>query len=265
MSLATTSLNRAGLGAAQAFETRYRVYPLLLIPVLYIVFCQIVTKKYINIYFSIFLLFSLLLYSITFNVYLKHIKARSYSFQYDALIYKTDPEYASLSYPNQIIAKDLMKSFIARGLYQMPVPSLELFSTVQSVRLPGETNNITHNFDNFIGGESGPYLKITGWAITKGISSYQSTVSIVLNSASETYVIDSKAIDRPDVTKGFTPRNHLYTTGPIDTTTYNYDDSGFFVFIPKKSFVAGVYKVGILIRRTDGTYARQFTDRTVTI
>ena len=44
----------------------------------------------------------------------------------------------------------------------------------------------------------------------------------------------------------------------------NFDDSGFFAFIPKGDLEAGQYKIGIYIKK-DNTNAFQYTDKIITI
>ena len=111
-----------------------------------------------------------------------------------------------------------------------------------------ETNNISMSIDRLEGDEKG--LKIEGWALINGMSSEQSDIYIILKSDKKVYLLDVDKRRRPDVTAHF--------------KTLNFDDSGFFIGIPKYSLDSGPYGIGIFIRNNK-TDALQYTEKTITI
>jgi hypothetical protein len=269
MSVATTSLTRAGFGTVQAFSTRYRIYSLLIISVIYLSVERVIPIKARPYYLSLFVLFSLFLNWSAFNTYDSHMRHWSNTFLYDAAVYNADTSFASVSHYAPPVAKERLRQFVAKGYYQVPDPPINIHAAVSPANLSTETNNVTFYFDNIIGEGQRPYLKITGWAITKGIPSSDSHIFLIFHSNTHTFSISTLPIYRDDVTTNFSPKRQLFHDKPIKYFDHknltNYNNSGFFMFLKKQALPPGVYRLGILISREDGTHAFKFTDKEITI
>jgi hypothetical protein len=121
---------------------------------------------------------------------------------------------------------------------------------LHQIQLPTETDDIMYAFD--ISTEDPRVVVIErSWAFIKGEDSENSKVYIVLKSASQTYIFDTHAEERPDVTR------HFQELG------LNLDYSGFMTLIPARKIDNGEYTVGIYITKGD-IGALQYTDRAIT-
>lgn len=148
------------------------------------------------------------------------------------------------SFPRVRLLDHRNKPYPRRILY-------EFESKLQTIPFPQETGNITLSIDKLEeDGEIVKNIKIEGWAFINGTGSEESNCYIILKSDKKFYIFDSYKRKRPDVTAHF--------------KTMNFDDSGFFAFIPKGDLEAGQYKIGIYIKK-DNTNAFQYTDKIITI
>jgi hypothetical protein len=127
----------------------------------------------------------------------------------------------------------------------------EFESTLQKVPLPRETDNISFSIDRLEeDGQIVKNIKIEGWAFIGGTNSEESNCYIVLNSDIIFYIFNSDKRKRPDVTAHF--------------KTMNFDDSGFFAFIPKGDLEPGQYRIGIYVKKGKMN-ALQYTDKIISV
>jgi hypothetical protein len=114
--------------------------------------------------------------------------------------------------------------------------------------LPPETNNLVGDLLGLYD-ENDNYISIGGWAAIEGMGAENTVISIVLQSDKHSYVCQTVATDRPDVTAHF--------------NTFNFDKSGYHAAISKKDLAPGKYKLGIRIVKKNTIIALQFTDQII--
>jgi ubiquinone/menaquinone biosynthesis C-methylase UbiE len=114
--------------------------------------------------------------------------------------------------------------------------------------LPKETKQVSYYIDSFSQDKS--KIEISGWGYIKGEGSENSKIYIILASDRNHYIFDTTLVKRPDVTAHF--------------KTLNFDDSGFFAFIPEGSLVPGQYRIGIYIKKGETNYL-QYTNKIITV
>jgi hypothetical protein len=115
--------------------------------------------------------------------------------------------------------------------------------------VPPVTNDVTYYLDEFIDRPGAVFLR--GWAAVNGQNSRWSTISIVLQSASGTYIMRAFCHERRDVTDWF----HRIA---------DYDDSGFIANIPKIHLPKGEYRVGLFIQKGE-TRSLTYTPKRILI
>jgi len=99
-----------------------------------------------------------------------------------------------------------------------------------AIQLPEETKNIESHLTLT---EDDQSFKIkNGWALIKGVNSYTTEIYLVLKSASETKILNTKSINRPEVSARFGK---------------NYYSAGFNCKIPKNQLKKGRYRIGLLL------------------
>ena len=115
--------------------------------------------------------------------------------------------------------------------------------------LPSETGGIRSNIDR-VESHGHTTLDVAGWAFIEGEDSEGGEIFIVLRSERKTYVFDTMAAPRPDVTAHF------------EELGLNLAYSGFMTLIPARTVASGEYTIGIYIRKGD-IEALQYTLHTV--
>jgi hypothetical protein len=120
------------------------------------------------------------------------------------------------------------------------------------LQLPAETTNMRYEIDYiFTDGHSG--VEIHGWAFVDGQDSQDRELYIVLKSAHQTYVFDTRVELRPDLL-------------PDEEFVSSADYSGFKTLIPARKISNGEYIVGVYIRfylRNRVIESLYYTDRVV--
>lgn len=122
-------------------------------------------------------------------------------------------------------------------------------SRLQNIALPVESQGIISTIDACrVADEAGrKFVDITGWAFIEGQGSENSTTSLVLKSAQNTYIFDTILMDRPDVTSAYGKQG------------INLDHSGFMTRIPLEVVENDIYELGIYIHKPD-VEALQYAD-----
>ena len=109
---------------------------------------------------------------------------------------------------------------------------------LQQLQLPAETNNIRYELDKcYTDGRT--VVDIRGWAFVEGQDSKNRELYIVLKSAHQTYVFDSKVMLRQHLIQNY------------EALCLNVKYSGFRTIIPTRKIRNGEYTVGIYIRGGD--------------
>ena len=138
--------------------------------------------------------------------------------------------------------------FLAEPLFDR-VERIPGEASLHQLQLPAATDDIRYGFD-VISVQDRGVVETGGWAFIEGQDTDGSSIFIVLQSADRTYVLDTQAVRRPDVTKHFKELN------------LNLDLSGFTVLIPASEIASGEYIIGIYISKGD-IEALQYTARIV--
>lgn len=114
-------------------------------------------------------------------------------------------------------------------------------SKLQQVSLPEESQGMRFNIENVkeVDADGTQLVEIGGWAFLEGHNVGNRRVFLVLKSAAATYVVDTAAETRRDVTNYF------------ETLNLDLDGSGFVARIPKEWVGAGGYVIGIYIQQGD--------------
>jgi hypothetical protein len=135
--------------------------------------------------------------------------------------------------------------FIAPAAYQKSAPH---FAQVQKIN-PQVIESLPGNVFGDLGGQfadMGAYAEVGGWAAIENQSAENSKTTIVLKSETHVYTSPTQPVKRPDVTA------HL--------KTLNYDDAGYYAFIPKTGLAPGKYQVGFLVEK-EGNQSIRFVDK----
>ncbi len=111
-------------------------------------------------------------------------------------------------------------------------------STAQAIRLPDRWKEIRYSIDR-LETDGVAIVELRGWAFHPGGDAVGQEIYIVLKSEDRTYVFDTAAWPRTDVTE------HFRETG------WDLDLSGFQAVLPAREIEEGEYQVGIYARKGD--------------
>ena len=147
-----------------------------------------------------------------------------------------------------IVVFVLFTIFVAEPLFDR-LERISGEAHLHRLELPAETNDIRCSIGD-VSTNDRTAVEIQGWAFINGHDSENTEVYIVLKSASRTYIFDTMAEIRQDVTRHFKDLN------------LNLDYSGFKSLIPVREIANGEYSVGIYIRK-DGIEALIYTNKAI--
>ena len=148
-----------------------------------------------------------------------------------------------------IVGSLLLVIFVVEPLFDR-LEAIPGEAQLHRLELPAATNGMRSHVDH-ISTDGRTTVEMRGWAFIEGQDSEGSRTYIVLESADRTYVFDTHAQQRPDVTRHF---------GELGL---NLDQSGFAVLVPVRKMTDGEYTIGIYIRKGE-IEALRYTNRAIT-
>ena len=231
---AMTSLSRGGFGSHQAFSSRYMIYSLLIVLILYFIFLILAgreTRK-VKMVALVFLLICGLKYVESLLRYSGEAKASRKELLYGLASYYSHRPYTYLYHPDQVLASNILQQSLKTGIYTRQPQLRDIGNTNHDIELPKETNDV--NFDWAMVPHDEFFFIENGWAHISGREYVNSETFVVLKSTDTTYVFDTYRHFRHDVT--------------LAMNVGDLDNSGFTVIVPYDRIDDGEYEIGIYIR-----------------
>jgi hypothetical protein len=244
LSAALVSVSRAGFGVLQALDSRYYIYGILLLIIVLWIMMSLTkaSSKQMLLWGAGVWVLSLGLHLTAFLQSFPALSNTSEQLRYGAACYHEGHRYSSLSYPDQTIAREILRRCDSLGIYRLNhIKYADLASRKSyEFRKYEETNHIKSDFKF----EAHPDLLFidNGWAFEEGMPTENSRVFVVLRNTQtkEQYTYHTIRHYRHDV--GAYYQNH------------HYDWAGFTFILPKSHLPKGRYQVGIMIKHRHGPF-----------
>ncbi len=235
MSAGLTAIGRASESLDSVFYSRYRVYSVLSLVVLYWVLLDLFPHIFqrAGVWYSV-LGFTIGLYGLSFWHGRPYLIQQSYYLKYGMTAYQAGLGEPGLSYPSQELARSILEESRRLGVYEPPnLPEEELNGKIE-VELPQESKGILdYAYEAHL--DTLGNLRIDhGWTYLKGYSTYGSEIFVVLRSEKESLVFKTMRELRADVSRA--------------KKNPGLDNSGFTFFYPCRKLKPGKYRVGLYVQ-----------------
>ena len=233
------ALLRSGFGVQQATTSRYSMYSLIGLALLYawiVIFLDKMAKPYLNRIVTVALLVSVSFFSVILvNQQLIKFQERDNALHVSGLIaYKTYKNSALLALPHEGQARTLLKQSRELGTYDFVQVGYEyIIKPVEITNAPTETGQLITTLDN-------EQIFFRGCALIPGTNSSGSKISILLKSEKHIFQLPTFVSFRPEVAQ-------------ICGKDYLAEHSAFDVFLSQYLLPSGSYQAGIMVEASGQT------------